>query len=44
MNPEGRDIFVVQSHRDGKRFIVRADEERAAFVELQSAVRACERD
>jgi hypothetical protein len=26
MDSERRDIFVVQAHRDGKRFIVRADE------------------
>ena len=26
MDSEGRTIFIVDAHRDGKRFIVRADE------------------
>jgi hypothetical protein len=35
-------LFVADAHRDdGKRFIVRADEKLAAFVELESAIRAC---
>jgi hypothetical protein len=29
----------VNVHRDGKRFVVRADEILTAFVELQSAIR-----
>jgi hypothetical protein len=37
---EGRDIFVVQAHRDGKRFIVRAEEKLTAFLELETAIRA----
>jgi hypothetical protein len=37
----GRTIFVADAHRgDGKRFVVRADEELAAFLELESAIRA----
>jgi hypothetical protein len=35
----GRTIFIADAHRDdGKRFIVRADEKLAAFVELESAI------
>jgi hypothetical protein len=38
----GRTIFVADAHRDdGKRFVVRADEKLAAFVELESAIRTC---
>jgi hypothetical protein len=40
MDEKGRDIFVVQAHRDGKRFIVRADERLTAFRELESAIRS----
>jgi hypothetical protein len=37
----GRTIFVADAHRsDNQRFIVRADEKLAAFVELEAAVRA----
>ena len=35
---EGRTIWIVDAHRDGKRFIVRADEKLSAFVELQRAI------
>ena len=39
---EARTIFVADAHRDdGKRFVVRADEKLTAFVELESATRAC---
>ena len=38
MDSEGRDIFVVQAHRDGKRFVVRADEKLTAFIELERQV------
>jgi hypothetical protein len=32
----------ADAHRDdGKRFVVRADEKLTAFLELESAVRAC---
>jgi len=35
----GRTIFVADAHRDdGKRFVVRADEKLAAFLELESAI------
>jgi hypothetical protein len=33
--------LLAQSRDDGKRFIVHADEMLSAFVELQSAIRAC---
>jgi len=37
-----RPIFVADAYRDdGQRFIVRADEKSTAFVELESAIRAC---
>ena len=36
----GRTIWVVDAHREGKRFVVRADEVITAFLELESAVRA----
>ena len=38
LDPEGRTIWIVDAHRDGKRFIVRADEMLTAFVELQTAI------
>ena len=34
----GRTIWVVDAHRDGKRFIVRGDEKLTAFVELERQV------
>ena len=34
----GRIIWIVDAHGYGKRFIVRADEKLAAFVELESAI------
>ena len=40
MDSEGRDIFVVQAHRDGKRFVVRADKKLTAFGELETAIRS----
>ena len=39
MDSKGRDIFVVDAHRDGQRFVVRSDEELTAFLELDRAVR-----
>jgi hypothetical protein len=35
----GRTIGIADAHRDGKRFIVRADEKLTAFVELESSIR-----
>jgi hypothetical protein len=34
-----RTIWIVDAHRDAKRFIVRADEELTAFLELEAAIR-----
>jgi hypothetical protein len=34
----GRTIFVADAHREGKRFVVRADEMLTAFVELKMAI------
>jgi len=40
VDSRGRTIWIADAHRgDGQRFVVRADEELAAFVELESAVR-----
>ena len=33
-----RTVWIVDAHRDGRRFIVRADEKLTAFVELQAAI------
>jgi hypothetical protein len=39
---EGRTIGIVDAHcDDGKRYVVRADEKLTAFLELESATRAC---
>jgi hypothetical protein len=35
IDSNGRTIWIVDAHRDGKRFIVRADELLTAFVELE---------
>jgi hypothetical protein len=40
IDSEGRTIWIADAHRDdGRRFIVRADEKLAAFMELESAIR-----
>jgi hypothetical protein len=41
---EGRTIWIVDAHRDRKRFVVHADEKLTAFLELEAASRtdACE--
>jgi hypothetical protein len=31
-------MWVVDAHRDGNRFVVRADEKLTAFVELEAAI------
>ena len=38
LDVEGRTIWIVDAHRYGNRFIVRADEKLTAFVELESAI------
>jgi hypothetical protein len=37
---EGGTIWIVEVHSYGKRFIARADELLAAFLELQTAIHA----
>jgi hypothetical protein len=40
IDSNGRTIWIADAHRgDGKRFVVRADERLAAFIELESAIR-----
>jgi hypothetical protein len=39
VDSEGRTIWIVDAHRDGQRFIVRADEKLTAFLELESATK-----
>jgi hypothetical protein len=42
IDSNGRTIWIMDAHRDnGKRFVVRADEQLTAFVELESEIRAC---
>ena len=36
---DGRTVWIVHADRDGKRFVVRADEKLTAFVELEIAIR-----
>jgi hypothetical protein len=38
IDSSGRTIWIVDAHRDGKRFIVRADEMLTAFVEVERQV------
>ena len=35
---EGRTIWIADAHRDGKRFVVRADEKLTAFLEVERAI------
>jgi hypothetical protein len=42
IDSNGRTIWIADAHRDDrKRYVVHADEKLTAFVELESAVRAC---
>jgi hypothetical protein len=42
IDSNGRTIWIADAHRDdGKRFVVHADEKLTAFLELESAIRAC---
>jgi hypothetical protein len=38
LDDQGRTVWIVDAHREGKRFVVRADEKLTAFVELESAI------
>ena len=40
VDSEGRTIWVADARRDGKRFVVRADE-MTGFLELESAIPTC---
>ena len=40
IDSNGRTIWIVDAHRDGKRFAVHATEKLTAFVELEAAIRA----
>jgi len=42
LDVQGRTIWIVDAHGYGKRFVVRADEMRTAFVELQRAIHELE--
>jgi hypothetical protein len=35
-----RTIWIADADRDGKRFVLRANETLTAFVEIESAIRA----
>jgi hypothetical protein len=39
---DGQTIWIVEARRDGKRYVVRADEILMAFLELEAAVRTCQ--
>jgi len=39
IDSNGRTIWIVDAHRNGKRFVVRADEKLTAFVELERVTR-----
>jgi len=39
VNREGRTIWIVDAHHDGKRFVVRAEEKVTAFLRLEAAIR-----
>jgi hypothetical protein len=39
IDSQGRTIWITDAHRDdGKRFVVRADDEFTAFLELERAI------
>jgi hypothetical protein len=40
LDAQGQTIWIADAHRDGKRFVVRADEKLIAFVEIASAIRS----
>jgi hypothetical protein len=39
IDSKGRTIWIVDAHRDGKRFIVRTDEKLTTFLEMEAAIR-----
>ena len=38
LDSEGRTIWIADAHRDGKRFVVHAEEKLTAFLELERSV------
>ena len=38
IDSQGRTIWIADAHRDGKRYVVHADEKLSAFVELEREV------
>jgi hypothetical protein len=38
MDCQGRMIWIADAHRDGKRFLVRADDKLSAFVQVERQV------
>ena len=43
LDSDGRTIWIADAHRgDGKRFVVRADEKRTAFAQLEATLRDCD--
>jgi hypothetical protein len=38
IDTDERSIWIVNAHRDGKRYVERADEKLTAWVELQSVI------
>jgi len=38
IDSHGRTFWIADAHRDGQRFIVRADEKLTAFMELEWAI------
>ena len=38
LNDYGRTVWIVNAHRDGKRFVVRADETLKALAELEAEI------
>jgi hypothetical protein len=39
LDTQGRTIWIADAHRDGNRFVVRADEKLSAFLELERVIR-----
>jgi hypothetical protein len=42
IDSNGRTIWIADAHRDnGKRFVVRAEEQLTALLELEATIRTC---
>jgi hypothetical protein len=39
VDSNGRTIWIADAHRDGKRFVVQADDRLTEFLELESTIR-----